>query len=89
MAMAMAAGCGSWRADPVSYDFGTPTTKGAVRLCGATQDGRSWSVFVKVVQAFWHWPHIDSMPPALRQQALDSPLWRYEADVYTSGLGHS
>jgi len=43
----------------------------------------------EVVQAFWHWPHIDSMPPALRQQALDSPLWRYEADVYTSGLGHS
>jgi hypothetical protein len=82
-----AAGGGTWRIDPVDYDFGTPTTKGAVRLRGATGDHRDWSVFVKVVQAFRHWPHLGLLPPALRQQALDSPLWRYETDVYASELG--
>jgi hypothetical protein len=73
-----------WWIDPVNYQFGTPTTKGAVRVRGVMADARGWSVFVKVVQAFRHWPMIDILPPGLRQDALDSPLWRYEADLYTS-----
>jgi hypothetical protein len=73
-----------WWIDPVDYQFGTPITKGAVRVRGVAADARSWSVFVKVVQAFRHWPMIDIMPPSLRQGALDTPLWRYEADLYTS-----
>lgn len=76
-----------WWIDPVDYEFGTPTTKGAVRLRGLAAGNRSWSVFVKVVQAFRHWPQIGMLPAELRQRALDSPLWRYEADVYTSELG--
>lgn len=76
-----------WGTDPVDYDFGTPTTKGAVRVRGVSGDARRWSVFVKVVQAFRHWPMIGRLPAALRKRALDSPLWRYEADVYSSQVG--
>src|SRR5688572_2339059 len=76
-----------WCADPVAYDFGTPTTKGAVRLRGIADDARHWSVFVKVIQAYRHWPLIGMVPADRRQRVLDSPLWRYEADVYTSQLG--
>jgi hypothetical protein len=78
---------GSWWAEPVDYEFGTPTTKGAVRVRGVTGGERSWSVFVKVIQAYRHWPMIGMLPPGLRQRVLDSPLWRYEADAYTSEIG--
>jgi hypothetical protein len=71
-----------WWIEPVDYPFGTPTTLGAVRVRG---DG--WSLFVKVVRGFKHWPQIGTLPPDLREDALNSPLWRYEADVYTSGVG--
>jgi hypothetical protein len=30
---------------------------------------------------------IGMLPDGLRQRALDSPMWRYEADVYTSQVG--
>jgi hypothetical protein len=76
-----------WRVDPVDYDFGTPTTMGAVRIRGLTADARGWSVFVKVVQAFRYWPMLDMLPSGLRQRVLDSPLWRYEADLYASRVG--
>jgi hypothetical protein len=82
-----AAAGGDWWAEPVAYDFGTPTTKGAVRLRGVTGDGRDWSVFVKVIQAYRHWPMIGMLPPGMRQRVLESPLWRYEADVHTSRVG--
>jgi hypothetical protein len=44
-------------------------------------------MFIKVVRAFRHWPLIDTIPPAGRAKAIASPLWRYEADVYTSRVG--
>jgi hypothetical protein len=71
-----------WWLDPVDYPFGTPTTLGAVRLRGP-----HWSVFVKVVRAFRHWPLVDTLPPEAREFVLGSPLWRYEADLYASRVG--
>jgi hypothetical protein len=76
-----------WWLDPVDYPFGTPTTLGAVRLRGDTGSDRPWSVFVKVVRSFRHWPLIDTLPPEGRAKVIASPLWRYEADVYASGMG--
>jgi hypothetical protein len=76
-----------WWIEPVDYPFGTPTTLGAVRLRGESASGGAWSVFVKVVRAFRHWPLFDTIPPAGRAKALASPLWRYEADVYASKVG--
>ncbi len=76
-----------WRVDPVDYEFGTPTTKGAVRIRGRTADGRHWSVFVKVIQAFRNWPMLTMLPPDRQQQVLASSLWRYEADFYASPVG--
>ena len=76
-----------WWIEPVDYPFGTPTTLGAVRLRGEPAAGPSWSMFVKVVRSFRHWPLIDTLPAAGRAKAIASPLWRYEADVYTSRVG--
>jgi hypothetical protein len=76
-----------WWIEPVDYAFATPTTLGAVRLRGESASGATWSVFVKVVRAFRHWPLFDTLPPAGRELALASPLWRYEADVYASTVG--
>jgi thiamine kinase-like enzyme len=68
--------------EKVDYPFGTPTTEDAFRV--RTADG---VLFVKVVRSFRRWPLIHTLPPELAQQAIDSPLWHYEADVYTSGVG--
>jgi hypothetical protein len=71
-----------WRAEPVDYPFGTPTTEGAVRLRRGGE-----TVFVKVVRAFRHWPLYDTLPPGLQEVARTSPLWHYEPDVYASRVG--
>ena len=68
--------------EPVNYPFGTPTTEGAFRVVGTGE-----TLFVKIVRSFRHWPLIDTLPQDLREEAIASPLWHYEADVYTSGMG--
>ncbi len=73
-----------WWTKPVGYSFGTPTTVGAVRLRGETVDGRDWSLFVKVIQSFRHWPLIDTLPSPAREDAIASNLWRFEAEVYAA-----
>jgi hypothetical protein len=73
-----------WWTEPVNYSFGTPTTVGAVRLRGETVDGRDWSLFVKVIQSFRHWPLIDTLPSPAREDAMASALWRFEAEVYAA-----
>jgi hypothetical protein len=67
--------------EPVSYDVASPTTGALFRLRGA-----GWSRFVKVVQSFRHWPLLEVFPPELRERALHGSTWRYEADLYGSGL---
>lgn len=79
-----------WETEPVDYAFGSPTTGGLLRIRGvaSTADGEApWSVFVKVVQSYRHWPLLDRLPPPVREQALTSSTWRYEPDLYAHGLG--
>lgn len=68
--------------ETVDYPFGTPTTEDAFRV--RTDDG---VLFVKIVRSFRHWPLIHTLPPDMARQAIDGPLWHYEADVYESRVG--
>lgn len=67
--------------EPVAYAVASPTTGGLFRVRG---DG--WSRFVKIVQAFHHWPLLHVFPADLRARALTGSRWRYEADLYGSEL---
>ena len=84
-----AANVTGWRVEPVDYDFGSPTTDGLFRILGTARVGdteRAWSVFVKLVRAYRHWPLFEILPADLRAAASAGDQWRYEADVYRSGL---
>lgn len=81
---------GGWSVEPVDYAFGSPTTGGLFRIRGTPRGAEGevpWSLFVKLVRSYRHWPLLDVLPPPLRARALDGAAWRYEADVYTAGLG--
>jgi hypothetical protein len=73
---------GRWSVVGVDWSSPSPTTGGLFRVTGP-----SWSLFVKVVQSFRHWELLEVFPPELRKQALATSSWRYEADLYRSGLG--
>jgi hypothetical protein len=78
-----------WWIEPVDYAYGSPTTGGLFRIRGtATVCGAElpWSLFVKLVHAYRHWPYFSLVPPELRDRALSGIQWRYEADVYACGL---
>lgn len=77
----------AWRLDPVGYDANSPTTAGLYRLRLASDPPQS--LFVKLLQSYRNWPLLDLVPPAFRKIALETDLWRYEADVYASGLADS
>ena len=80
---------GPWWIEPVDYDIGSPTTAGLFRVRGYTADGghtTAWSLFLKVIQSFRHWPLLHILPPDMRERALTETVWRYEADVYASDL---
>jgi hypothetical protein len=68
------------RLQPVEYDVNSPTTAGLYR-----GDGR----FVKVLRSYLDWPMLELLPPTFRSLALDTNLWRYEADVYLTDLAYS
>jgi len=81
---------GGWVVECVDYAFGSPTTGGLFRIRGTATVSTaevSWSLFVKLVHSYRHWPLLDVLPPQLRERALDGVAWRYEVDVYTAGLG--
>jgi hypothetical protein len=78
-----------WRTEPVGYEFGSPTTDGLFRISGDALVGasrRPWSLFVKQIRAYRHWRYFEILPADLRATALAGDQWRYEADVYRSGL---
>jgi len=84
-----AANVTGWRVEPVDYDYGSPTTDGLLRILGTARvddSDRGWSVFVKLVRAYRHWPLFEILPAELRAAATSGDQWRYEADVYRSGL---
>ena len=73
----------------VNYVFGSPTTDGLYRVRGtAVSRGQEvpWSLFVKRLRSYRHWPVLPHLPTALREEALRSDAWRYEADLYADGL---
>jgi hypothetical protein len=68
--------------EPLHYPHESPGTESLGRLRG---DG--WSVFVKVVRSFRHWPRYPLLPAEVRK-AFDEPgAWRHEVELYRSGLG--
>ncbi|MEV6417123.1 phosphotransferase [Kribbella sp. NPDC051718] len=78
-----------WWTEPVGYAFGTPTTVGALRLKAATATEAGdveWSLFVKAIWSVRHWPLVHALPLAVREGALASDFWRFEADVYATDL---
>ena len=53
-----------WRVESVGYDFGSPTTDGLFRILSTARVGdteQGWSVFVKLVRAYRHWPLFESL----------------------------
>jgi hypothetical protein len=69
-------------AEAVPYESGSPGTGALARLRGVTEAGAAWSVFVKVLQHPRHWPHLDRVPPPLRQEFLDTFPWRAELGAW-------
>jgi hypothetical protein len=65
-------------AEAVAYESGSPATGALARVRGITDNGTAWSVFVKLLQHPRHWPHLDRVPPPLRQDFLDTFPWRTE-----------
>lgn len=82
-----------WWVETVGYPFGSPTTEGLYRIRGTAAAPATsahevgWSAFVKLVRSYRHWPLFAVLPPALRERAAAGGEWRFEADVYTQGLG--
>jgi hypothetical protein len=79
----------SWGLEPVAYAFGSPNTDGLFRVRATVDCGGqvlAWSVFVKIIRSFRHWPLIDVIPAPMREAALSGSHWRYEADAYLSDL---
>ena len=75
--------------EPVNYVYASPTTDGLYRVRGtAVSRGHDvpWCLFVKRLRSYRHWPVLPQLPPALREEALRSDAWRYEADLYADGL---
>lgn len=83
------AAVGPWSVQPLDHGIGQPTTGGLFRFRGLAVDCTGvvpWSLFLKVIQSYRHWPLLDVLPPELRDEARAGTKWRYEADVYTSDL---
>ncbi|WP_405059091.1 aminoglycoside phosphotransferase family protein [Kribbella sp. NBC_01505] len=68
----------------VEYDANSPTTAGLYRYRTSTE-----SHFVKVINSYRRWPMIEFIAEGFRRMALETDLWRYEADAHLSDLRSS
>ena len=78
-----------WWVEPVDYPYASPTTAGLFRCVGsATLSGSTvrWSVFIKLVRAWRHWPLFHVLPTSVQGLASRGTEWRHEADIYAHGL---
>jgi Phosphotransferase enzyme family len=78
-----------WRVESVPYEIGTPLTGGLFRVRGIVSDGDwigAWSLFVKLIRSWRHWPMLHIMPEEIREAMLQHPGWRNEPEIYRSGL---
>ncbi|MGH4026065.1 MAG: phosphotransferase [Pseudonocardiaceae bacterium] len=79
-----------WSLEPVDYAFGSPTTGGLFRIRGVAVSADrqlEWSLFVKLVHSYRHWPVFGQLPSEFQEEVLTWTTWRYEADLYASELG--
>ncbi|WP_405060084.1 hypothetical protein OG474_00210 [Kribbella sp. NBC_01505] len=65
----------------VGYDANSPTTAHLYRYRTSAE-----SHFVKVINSYRQWPMIEFIAAGFRRLALETDLWRYEADVYLGDL---
>ncbi|MEV6965138.1 hypothetical protein AB0M47_08460 [Hamadaea sp. NPDC051192] len=76
----------AWRCEAIEYESGSPATGGLRRVRGTTADGRSFSVFVKLVQHVRHWPRLHLLPPRLRDGFAAQFPWRQELAAWDDGF---
>ena len=69
---------------PVADDGGV--VPGAGHCRGRRRRGSVVAVR-QLLRSFRHWPLVDIVPPEVRERLADEGVWRYEVDVYQSGLG--
>lgn len=72
--------------EDVDYPFGSPATGALLRVRGADDSGRSWSLFVKVLQHVRHWPELAALPPQYRREFSDSFPWRQELELWDAAV---
>ena len=78
-----------WRVERVPYEIGSPLTGGLFHVRGLARDGDwigPWSVFVKLIRSWRHWPMLHIIPPDVREAMLQHPGWRNEPAIYQSDL---
>jgi hypothetical protein len=66
----------------VDYAFGSPATAALRRVSGRDVDGRSWSLFCKVIQHARHWVRLAMVPAEARDALLNAFPWRQELDLW-------
>lgn len=69
---------GGWHVEPVAYQSGSPATGALMRVRGRAAGGRSWSLFVKLLQHVRHWPRLHVIPEDVRDSFADGFPWRTE-----------
>ncbi|WP_155375096.1 aminoglycoside phosphotransferase [Catellatospora vulcania] len=75
------AGPGAWHVEPIAYQSGSPATGGLARVRGDSE-GRTWSVFVKLVQNPRHWPLLHLVPEVFRDELCRTLPWRQELAMW-------
>jgi hypothetical protein len=75
----------AWTMAEVPYASGSPATGGLHRVRGRTRDGRTWSIFLKMLQHPRHWPRLASLPPDVQAFFEDFP-WRAELAAWEPGF---
>jgi hypothetical protein len=75
---------------PISYDWGSPATAGLWRadVREMSESGvLVGSYFVKLLRHIRLWPGLAMVPEALRAEMVGYLPWRFELDMYESGIG--
>jgi hypothetical protein len=78
-------------AAPIAYNWGSPATAGLWRVDardGAGGGQLVYSYFVKLLRHVRLWPGLAMLPTdALREEMVRDVPWRFELDMYESGIG--
>jgi hypothetical protein len=75
--------------EPVAYEINAPLTGGLYHVRGIASDEDwigPWSVVVKLVRSWRHWPMLHIVPESVREAMLQHQGWRVEPEIYRSQL---